>query len=95
MIYKCLIKCMDHELKACDLYYYKATKYKDEFPSVANIMNEIASNKLSHYEKLMNSMQNLIERSEGDEMKVFWKYEKLRLSEKYDELKYKIAKFSI
>lgn len=95
MIYKCLLKLLDLELINADLYYSKAIKYKEENSSIATLINEMASNKLAHYEKLFNATHNVIEKEENEEIKMLWKYERLRLTEKYDELKYKISKFTI
>lgn len=93
---KCLIRSMWLELDAADCYYHKAIELSDDFPNLAMVYNEIASQELSHCEKFKQQAISLFEKKEkGDFSREIWEYEHERISDRYDELRYRISKFSV
>lgn len=98
---KCLIESMYMELEAAECYYWKALNFKDDNPQIAQVYIDVAAQELTHCDKFHSSAVSLINKflSTSKEvpvsMKEIWEFEHARIIEEYDELKYKISKFTI
>lgn len=97
---KTLIKSMYMELKAADCYYEKAIKFKEDYPQLASVYIEIASQELTHCDKFHSAAVSLINKYKStnkevpESMQAIWEFEHTCIIEEYDELKYKISKFN-
>lgn len=98
---KCLVESMKMELDAADCYYKKALSMKESYPQVATVYIEVASQELAHCDKFHVSAVSLINKRKmsgetvPEAMQAIWDYEHQNIMEDYDELKYKITKFSV
>lgn len=87
---------MDDTLNEAHEYYSEYIIYKDEEPKLANLFIELAKDHLDIYLKLHNNVVSLIndyKQKNGDApntMKEMWKYQHTKLTNEYEELKYKL-----
>lgn len=97
---KKLIDAMHCELDTAKKYYRKSLELKETYPQVASVFNEIARQELEHCNKFSATASSVLSRmkTNGEDTakaEVIWDYEHASIVAEYDELKYKLTKFSI
>jgi len=90
---KKIVKQIDDELEGAEEYIEMASKYKSEYPTIANMYYEMSMNEMSHVDKLHNSVLSLINdmKAKGVEidpkMMAIYDYEHEKAIEKATEIK--------
>ena len=81
------------ELMGAKFYYDLYEEYKIDMPNNAKVFIEIAPIELSHFDKLMNAFDILMEtmKETEKELKMVWEYEKKRLMKYSREIKNEIS----
>lgn len=93
---KTIICHMNDTLEEAEVYYRDYIRYKDDVPKLANTAIDMAKAHLELYMKWHSTVALIISEyrsTNGEppaEMKAIWNYEHERLTDQFNELKYKV-----
>ena len=96
-----LVDAMQKEIDTANCYYNRAVSVREEYPTLANTYIDIASQELNHSDKFHTMAINLISKQKAlgkpvpESMQAVWDYLHQKIIEQYDEIKYKISKFTL
>lgn len=90
---KKIVKQIDDELEGAEEYIECASKYKEEYPSIANMYSEMSLAEMSHVDKLHGAVVSLINEMKAkgveidEKMMAIYEYEHNRAMDKATKIK--------